>query len=133
MTGAKICSYAELEPNVPAYALVENVDLVVVRGERPDSVTVLYGRCQHRGALMADGAVDGERLICGVHGSTYVLETGKNVHYPGADLKKFNAWVKDGSVWVDADEVRTFQLTNPQKFKRDEYQGLYADFKGTVD
>ncbi len=133
MKKTKIAAYAELEPNVPAYALVENVDLVVVRGETENAVTVLYGRCQHRGALMSDGAIQGKNLVCGVHGSTYVLETGKNVHYPGADLKKFDAWVEDGSVWVDADEVRTFELTRPQKYQRDEYQGLYADFKGTED
>ena len=39
----------ELEDRVPAAALVADVDLVIVRYD--DSVSVLYGRCAHRGAL----------------------------------------------------------------------------------
>ena len=33
-------------------------------------------RCAYRGALMADGHVDGDKLICGVHGWDYRLDTG---------------------------------------------------------
>ena len=50
----------ELDDRVPAHALVANVDLVVLRVD--EKVTVLYGRCAHRGALMADGYVDGDRV-----------------------------------------------------------------------
>ena len=51
----------ELADREPAYALVGEVDLCVVRYD--DNVSVFYGRCLHRGALMADGHVDGENLI----------------------------------------------------------------------
>ena len=37
---------------------------------------MLYGRCQHRGALMADGFVSGNNLICGVHGWDFRVDTG---------------------------------------------------------
>ena len=63
-----------LEDRAPEYALVADVDLVIVRFD--DMVTVLYGRCAHRSALMADGHVDGDNLICGVHGWDYRLDTG---------------------------------------------------------
>ena len=64
----------ELGDREPAYALVGDVDLCVVRYD--DNVSVFYGRCLHRGALMADGHVDGENLICGVHYWDYRLDTG---------------------------------------------------------
>lgn len=82
---------------------------------------------------MSDGHVKGELLICCLHGSTYNYRTGKNIHYPGADLKKFNSWIEQGSVWVDLDEIETWEQNNPQKYDREAYQGLYADFKGTPD
>ena len=44
----------------PVGALVDGVDLVVVRFD--DNHSVLYGRCLHRGALMGDGHVDGDFL-----------------------------------------------------------------------
>ena len=56
----------------PEHALVANVDLVVVRFD--EDVSVMYGRCLHRGALMSDGFVRGDDLICGVHFSFVQVE-----------------------------------------------------------
>ena len=55
--------YSELTPLKPFYAVANGVDLVVVRWNDKEKVSVLYGRCAHRGALMADGFVDGDNLI----------------------------------------------------------------------
>ncbi|MGB6366392.1 MAG: Rieske 2Fe-2S domain-containing protein, partial [Thermoanaerobaculia bacterium] len=74
MKKIRIAGWDELEDRRPAPALVGNVDLVVVRFD--DQISVLYGRCLHRGALMADGSVRGNDLICGVHNWDYRLDTG---------------------------------------------------------
>ena len=51
----RIIEFKKLKDREPTYALAENTDLVLIRyGEK---VSVLYGRCQHRGALMSDGAI----------------------------------------------------------------------------
>jgi methylamine---glutamate N-methyltransferase subunit C len=65
MNKVAVTAWSDLADRTPAYALVGNVDLVVIR--RDEDVSVLYGRCLHRGALLADGFVDGENLICGLH------------------------------------------------------------------
>lgn len=70
----KIAIWSELSDRQPAYALVADVDLVVIRYD--NKVSVLYGRCVHRGALLADGHIDGPNLICGVHGWDYRYDTG---------------------------------------------------------
>lgn len=132
MRAVAVAAWEDLTENQPTYALVANVDLVVIRLPG-DDVRVLYGRCQHRGALLSDGAVRKGRLHCGLHGSTYDVGTGTNVHYPGADLQSFEAWVEGGRVYVDADAVGDWESDHPQKYRRDSYQGLYADFKGTDD
>ena len=51
MKKIRIATFSELDPARPAGALVGNVDLVVVRWPDQDEVSVLYGRCLHRGAL----------------------------------------------------------------------------------
>jgi len=126
-----IKQWTQLEDRVPAYALVADVDLVVVRID--DEVTVLYGRCAHRGALMADGYVDGDNLICGVHHWDYRLDTGISEYNNSEALAKFSAWIEDGQVWVDEDEINAWADKHPQPYQRDSYQGLYQDHTGTQD
>ncbi len=74
MTKVAVAKLDDLNDRVPAYALVGEVDLVVVRWD--NTVSVFYGRCLHRGALLADGFVRGQNLICGLHDWDYRLESG---------------------------------------------------------
>lgn len=133
MNAVKLADWNELKPGEPHPCRVANVDLVAIRWPDQREVSVLFGRCQHRGALMADGEVSGELLTCKLHGSTYRYRTGRNIYYPGSDLERFKAWIEEDAVWVDADEVAAWEKENPQLYRRDKYQGDYADFKGTED
>ncbi len=130
---AKVATWSHLQDRQPAYALVESVDLVVTRYD--DEVSVLYGRCLHRGALMADGHVDGHNLICGVHGWDYRYDTGVSEYNNDEVLHKFDAWVSPGddAVYVDARAIAAWAETNPQPYRRDEYLGLYQDVHGTPE
>jgi glutamate synthase domain-containing protein 2 len=131
MKALPIYSLGDLEDRVPAHALVADVDLVVIRYD--DQVSVLYGRCAHRGALMADGHVDGDNLICGVHGWDYRLDTGVSEYNNTETLPKFSAWVEDAKVVVDEDEITSWAKAHPQPYNRDAYQGAYQDPTGTAD
>ncbi len=115
----------DLEDREPAHALVANVDLVIIKYGK--EVSVLYGRCLHRGALLSDGYVDGDNLICGLHDWDYRIDTGVSEYNNKEVLHKFNAWVKRGQVMVDEDEIAAWHEDNPQPFQRDEYLGDYAD------
>ncbi len=125
MNTVAIAKFAELEDRQPTYAIVGEVDLVIVRMK--DDVSVFYGRCLHRGALMSDGFVQGDNLVCGVHYWDYRLDTGVSEYANSEVLPKFASWVKWGKVMVDEDEINAWAQANPQPFKRDEYLGLYAD------
>lgn len=128
MKKTSIAKWSDLEDRVPTHALVANVDLVIVRYD--DEVSVLYGRCLHRGALMSDGHVDGENLICGLHNWDYRYDTGVSSYDNKEALHKFTAWVKSGQVWVDAEEIAAWHDANPQPFDRDAYLGDYQDTHG---
>ncbi len=127
---AQVAVWSTLEDRRPAYALVAGVDLAVIRHD--GHVSVLYGRCLHRGALLADGHVEGANLICGVHGWDYRLDTGVSEYNNAEALEKFHAWVdRDAdAVYVDETEVRAWQLEHPQPYDREAYLGLYADVHG---
>ncbi len=125
MNKVSVAKLDNLEDRKPAYALVGEVDLVVVRFD--DDVSVFYGRCLHRGALMSDGFVQGDNLICGVHYWDYRLDSGVSEYNNAEALPKFTSWVEDGEVLVDEDEINAWAEENPQPFDRDAYLGLYAD------
>jgi len=124
-----IADWTSLKDREPSYALVANVDLVVIRYD--DEVSVLYGRCLHRGALLADGSIKGQNLICGVHSWDFKYETGVSEYDNDERLHKFSAWVEDNQVLVDETEIFEWEKENPQPYNRDEYLGLYADTQGT--
>jgi glutamate synthase domain-containing protein 2/nitrite reductase/ring-hydroxylating ferredoxin subunit len=128
MNKIAIAKWDQLKDREPVYALVADVDLVIVRYD--DTVTVLYGRCAHRGALMSDGHVDGDNLICGVHGWDYRLDTGISEYKNSETLPKFTSWIENDQVWVDEDEVAGWAKQHPQPYNRDTYQGLYQDPNG---
>lgn len=125
MTKTSVAKLSELEDRKPAYALVGEVDLAVVRFD--EEISVFYGRCLHRGALMADGFVRGNNLICGVHFWDYRLDSGVSEYANDEVLPKFKSWLEGDDVLVDADEIADWALKNPQPFNRDAYLGLYAD------
>lgn len=125
MNKTQITKTSDLEDRKPAYALVGEVDLVVVQID--EEVSVFYGRCLHRGALMADGFIRGNSLICGVHNWDYRTDSGVSEYNNSEALPKFKSWVEDGAVFVDAEEIEAWAKKNPQPFNRKQYLGLYAD------
>ncbi|GAA0417100.1 glutamate synthase-related protein [Cocleimonas flava] len=133
MNKTSISDWDDLEPQKPAYALVSSVDLVIIRWPDEEEVSVLYGRCLHRGALMSDGHIDNDNIICGLHNWDYSYKTGVSSYNPEERLKRFSSWIKDGKVWVDQDEIEEWLVDNPQPYNRDAYQGLYQDLHGTPD
>ena len=124
-TPVVIAKVSELENKEPAHALVNGLDLVVVKFD--EDISVLYGRCLHRGALMSDGHVDGHNLICGVHGWDYRVDSGVSEYNNKEVLHKFSTKIEGDQLYVDAFEIDTYLANHPQPFNRDEYLGAYAD------
>lgn len=130
----RIATWNDLGDREPTHARTAGVDLVVVRYD--DEVSVLYGRCLHRGVLLGDGHVEGEDLICGVHGWDYRYETGVSEYDNSERLETFPAWVEaddDGeeAVFVDAAAVAEWADDHPEPY--DLPEGVDADEASDVD
>ncbi|GMQ94564.1 MAG: glutamate synthase-related protein [Acidimicrobiia bacterium] len=133
MNKTRVATWSNLVPGGLAHALVAGVDLVVVRWPDGEGHSVLYGRCVHRGALMADGRIEGDNLVCGVHSWDYRYDTGVSSYRDTDLLHKFTSVVEDDTVWVYEDEIAAWAERYPQPFSRDTYQGTYQDPTGTHD
>jgi glutamate synthase domain-containing protein 2 len=126
-----IATWSEVADREPVGALVSNVDLVIVRYD--DEHSVLYGRCLHRGALMADGTVSDRNILCGVHGWDYCFRTGISEYNNDERLHRFTSWVEEDRVLVDEHEILSWEREHPQPFDRDAYQGAYQDPHGAPE
>lgn len=120
-----IAQFEDLAQKEPQHARVERTDLVVIRyGEE---VSVLFGRCLHRGALLSDGFVDGHNLICGLHHWDYRIDTGVSEYNNSEVLKKFTEVLHEGTVYIDKAEVVAYEELNPPAFDDEAYLGRYVD------
>ena len=111
----KIVEWSKLEDRTPTYALVANVDLVTIKYD--EKVSVLYGRCLHRGALLSDGFVSGDNLICGLHFWDYRIDTGNSEYNNEEQLQEFSSWIDEetDAVYVDETEIIKWEKENPPR------------------
>jgi len=130
-TPIRLTNWDDLLEHTLQHHLVKTVDLVVARIDGKPSV--LYGRCAHRGALMADGTIQGDNLVCGLHGWDYRVATGISAYDDSQRLHRFTGWLADGALWIDGDEIDEYERQHPQPYDRAAYQGAYADPHGTPE
>jgi methylamine---glutamate N-methyltransferase subunit C len=104
---AKVVDWDDLVDRTPMGVFIDGVDLVVVRWD--DQHSVLSGRCRHRGALLADGRVEGSNLICGVHGWDYRMDTGVSSYDINDRLRRFGTALVDGAIYVDRAELADYR------------------------
>jgi len=109
----RVAVFSELGDRKPVPAQVEGVDLVVIR--LGDRVSVLDGICQHQGALMADGHVEGEKLVCALHGWSYDCLSGKKTDDDTDGLKVFSVWIEKDEVLVSKDEIAEWKMKREEK------------------
>lgn len=121
-----VAEMADLADKEPTHGQVLGTDLVIIRFG--DEVSVLYGRCLHRGALLSDGFVDGHNLICGLHNWDYRYDTGVSEYAPDERLHKFDHTIAEGKIYIDQVEVEEFErMAIPPRFNEEEYLGKYQD------
>ncbi|MBX7453846.1 Rieske 2Fe-2S domain-containing protein [Mycolicibacterium sp. 3033] len=119
-----VASFAELAADRPHPVSVEGVDIALVR--RGNDVSALSGRCLHRGVLLSDGRIEGDMVVCGLHGWRYDAATGVSPVNPAVALTTFPVWVSDGVVYVDAAAVAAFGRKGAAIRGDDGYQGRWV-------
>ncbi|WP_053404295.1 glutamate synthase-related protein [Persicobacter sp. CCB-QB2] len=115
----------DLPERQPVGAQHLGLDLVIIKDQ--EMISVLYGRCLHRGALLADGHLDGHNLICGLHYWDYRIDTGVSEYNNSEALHKFHHKIEEGWLKVSSAEIEAYLKEHPQPFDRDVYLGQYAD------
>lgn len=130
-TGLRVASFSDLLEDTPTAVVADGVDVVLIR--RGDQIHALSGRCAHRGALMADGHVEGDLLVCGVHGWRYRIDSGVAPVNPAVALTTFEAWVAGDSVYLDQAAVAEFARSHPKTNAGSNYQSQWIAPSDTAE
>jgi NADPH-dependent 2,4-dienoyl-CoA reductase/sulfur reductase-like enzyme/nitrite reductase/ring-hydroxylating ferredoxin subunit len=101
--------------------LVKQGDRQIILVRRGDSVLAMDGTCPHAGGPLAEGVLDGDRVICLWHKAAFCIRDGHVVDPPALDdLPPIAIDCREGAVWlVDtpvAGETESFSPSDPRCF-----------------
>lgn len=82
----------------PFAARAGGTDVVVVRAA--GALRAFQGRCPHQGALLGEGELDGDALVCRNHGWRFALRGGQRAGGPEC-LRACPVEIDDGALWID--------------------------------
>lgn len=79
----------------------DGLDLAVFISADRDRVIVLDNTCPHAGGNLAAGTLDGHIVSCPWHHWKFDVRTGTCVDAPRARVRRYNAELRRGVVFVD--------------------------------
>lgn len=76
-----------LAPGAMVAAMVHGVRLVV--GRTASGLFALDGICPHAGAILADGLIDEDLIICPLHAFAFEVKTGRCVDDESCSVRRY--------------------------------------------
>src|SRR5687767_2063650 len=94
----KIGRQSELTGHGPIAASADGHDVVLL--QTPSGLRAFEGRCPHQGALLGEGELDGDTLVCRNHRWRFDAATGQRTGGPQC-LRACPVEAKNGEIHVD--------------------------------
>ena len=99
MVRVQVLELAALPSGEAALVLVNGEDVALFR--RGDEVFAIGNQCPHQGGNLCDGFVEGDIVICPLHGWEFDLRSGACMTVPGESVPQFTVTVEDGAVHLE--------------------------------
>ncbi len=96
----EVCSLEQLKRE--RYRVVESGELRVAVYFHDQGVYAFEDRCTHNPSPLSGGAIEGDEIICMMHGARFNIKTGAVTMPPArCDLRTFLVSVVDGKVLLE--------------------------------
>jgi methylamine---glutamate N-methyltransferase subunit C len=102
MPRVKVLDVADLSPGKPALVTLDDRDVAVIR--RGDEILAIGNECPHQGGSLCDGWVEGDIVICPLHGWEFDLRSGACMTVPGESVPRYTATVADDAIYLEEAE-----------------------------
>ena len=99
MPRVKVLDAAALAPGQPALVSVDGRDVALFR--RGDEVLAIGNECPHQGGSLCDGWVEGDIVVCPLHGWEFDMRSGACMTVPGEDVPRYVTTVQAGAIYLE--------------------------------
>jgi nitrite reductase/ring-hydroxylating ferredoxin subunit len=98
----KLCAESDVAEGKPVRVALEGLPIVAVFKVGAD-IFIIDDECTHgKASLVDDGAVEGNKVICGWHNCEFDLPSGLPYGFPCTEaLNTYTPVVKDGAIYFD--------------------------------
>lgn len=110
-----LAQVAELRGDGPFAVSVDGVDVVVVRTHT--GLKAYQGRCPHQGALLGEGEMDGDELVCRNHRWRFDAASGTRKGGPGC-LVSCPLETRGNELWADVSALRRVEAAGATAHRR---------------
>jgi nitrite reductase/ring-hydroxylating ferredoxin subunit len=99
VTRVKVLALSALTPGKGVLVTVNGRAVTVYR--RGEEILAIGDDCPHQGGSLCEGWVEGDIVICPVHGWEFDMRTGACMTVPGECVPRYTATVEDGAVYLE--------------------------------
>ena len=99
MTRTKVLDAGALPDGGVELAVVGGLDVALFR--RGEEIFAIGNECAHKGGNLCDGRVEGDIVICPLHGWEFDLRSGACMTVPGESVPRFLVTIEDGAVFLE--------------------------------
>ena len=99
MARVKVLDAAALRPGQAELVIVNGRDVALFR--QGDEILAIGNECPHQGGSLADGSVEGDIVICPLHGWEFDLRSGACMTVPGESAPRYAVTVEGGAVFIE--------------------------------
>ncbi len=96
----KLCKVSDIKSGKAKAFKIDDFEIAVINLN--SKFFALSNICPHQHTKIVNGSdaiIEGENIVCPMHGWTFEIKTGKPV-YGSGQLKKFDIEVKNDEIWV---------------------------------
>ena len=99
MAGHNELRLGDLVPGRGEMVTVNGDEVAVFR--RGDEVFAIGNQCPHQGGSLCEGFLEGDIVVCPLHGWEFDLRSGVCMTVPGESVPRYSVRVEDGAVLIE--------------------------------
>ena len=98
----RVCDLAALGPEGKAVVELDGEGVALFR--RGDEVLAIGNECPHQAGSLGDGWLEGDIVVCPLHGWEFDLRSGACMTIPGERVPRWTATVEGDAVYLEPAE-----------------------------
>lgn len=102
----RVCRTEDVKENSMMLFRINKMDVLI--GRKNGKLFACNNSCPHRGASLSKGELNGENIVCYMHGYEYNVFNGKLEHMKS--WKKDEAWMEQSPEWRKSGNLTLYEV-----------------------